>query len=87
MPLTMERTRGGEIGWFWSRPLMDPIQAMAIFHQLSRRRAQDAALKVAGGMTPWINADDNGAVETSPFSTSPNSWPISEAAASNAATQ
>jgi hypothetical protein len=60
---------------------------MASFHQLSRLRVQDPAMKVVGGMKPWTNADEKGAVETNPLSTSPNSWPISEAAAANAATQ
>jgi len=41
----------------------------------------DPALKVVEGVKPWTSA-----VETNPLSTSPNSGPISEAAAGNATT-
>jgi hypothetical protein len=46
------------------------------FHQLTRRTANDPALKVAEGMKPRTNADENAAVETNPLSTLPKSWPL-----------
>jgi hypothetical protein len=53
---------------------------MAIFHQLTRRTANDPALKVVGGMKPRTNANENAAVETNPLSTFPKPWPPSAAA-------
>src|ERR1035437_103852 len=58
--------------------------AKAIFHQLSRRMAQDRALKVVAGMKPRTNADENAAVETNPLSTLPKFWSPSAAAAGGA---
>jgi len=55
-----------------------------IFHQLTRRTANDPALKVTGGMKPRTNANENAAVETDPLSNLPKSW--SSSAAAEAAT-
>jgi hypothetical protein len=53
---------------------------LAIFHQLTRRTANGAALKVVGGMKPRTNANENAAVETKALSNLPKPWPPSAAA-------
>ena len=68
-------------------PSRRSIRAMAIFHQLTNRAAQDPTLKVVGGIKPRANAHENAAAETNPLSTLPKSWPSSAAAADEAATQ
>jgi hypothetical protein len=87
MLLPIERYSRRRVGWFRGRQFLGLIRARAIFHQLSRRRTQDPALKVVGGAKRSTDADENGAVETNSLSTSPNFWLISEAAAGYSATQ